>query len=240
MKTTSIAIVFFLALTFLTSCDRETIRASDEVTSLDYAIPDYTTLSVSNAFNVFVTFSETEEGIRIEANENLHDRIVLRKDGNSLVIKLRKFTNVRGNATLNAYIVTKDISSFDLNGASSLILENEWVVQKGNLELSGASDFSGEVRAERLHLDLGGASTTTIFGSTTTMYADLSGSSEIADYNLKVSQLYIDLSGASEAFLSVSESIAIEASGASVLNYKGSALITKQDLSGASEIKNRN
>ncbi|MDB4293186.1 DUF2807 domain-containing protein [Maribacter sp.] len=240
MKTTARVLVFFVALGLLTSCDHETIRASDETTSLDYSIPDYSNLKISHAFNAYVTFSDTEESIRIEANDNLHDRIVVQKDGNSLIIKLKKFTNVKGNATLNAYIVTKDISRFDLSGASSLTLENEWVVQNGDIELSGASNFSGEVRAERLNLDLGGASRTSIFGSTATMYADLSGSSEIVDYDLAVSQLNMDLSGASEAFLSVSESIAIEASGASILNYKGNPVITKQELSGASEIKNRN
>lgn len=240
MKTKSITIVLALFVTFFTSCDHDTIRAEGEVSSLDYSIPEYSELRVSSAFNVYVSFSDTEESIRIDANDNLHDRIVVKRDGNALVIRLKTFTNVRGNATLNAYISTKDIEHFDLGGASRVTLENEWNVERGTLELSGASNFTGEVVADRLNLDMTGASNIDLFGNVDSMDADLSGSSDIKDYDFEVQRLRIELSGASEAFLSVSESIDIEATGASVLNYKGEATITHKDLSGASEIKNRN
>ena len=74
------------------ACDHDTIRASGEVTSLEYSIPEYSELEVSNAFNAYVTFSDTEESIRIEANDNLHDKIVVNQEGNALIIRLKKFT----------------------------------------------------------------------------------------------------------------------------------------------------
>lgn len=240
MKTKSITIILILALGLLISCDHESIRASDEVSTLDYAIPEYSTMHVSSAFNTYVTFSDTEESIRIEANENIHNRIIVQREGNSLVIKLKKFTSIRGNAILNAYIVTKDISNFDISGASKLILENIWNIENGNIELSGDAEFIGEIAANRLNLDTNGASTIDLYGSVVSMHADLSGSSEIKDYDLSVEDLVIDLSGASEAFLSISQTIDIEASGASELNYKGNASIIHKDLSGASKIINNN
>lgn len=236
MKTKAIVFVFLLTLGLLTSCDHDTIRASDEVSSLDYSIPDYSTLKVSNAFNIHVTFSDTEESIRIEANENLHDRIIVKREGSSLVIKLKKFTNVRGNATLNAYIVTKDISNFDISGATKLTLENLWNRADGRIELSGASNFTGEVVVDHLKLDMGGASSLDLFGTVSALDAELSGSSDIRDFDLSVKDLKIKISGASEASLSISESIDIRASGASSLKFKGDAKITYKRLSGASEI----
>jgi len=240
MRTSNFLIGIILALGLLSSCDYDSIRASGEITSLNYNIPDYSRVKISNAFNTYVTFSDTEESIRIEANENLHSKIIVKRDGNALVIRLKKLTNVRGNATLNAYITTKNVAEFDLAGATTLTLENLWDVQNGRVEISGASDFTGEILADRLDLDLGGASAANIYGDVGLMYANLSGSSDIRDYDLMVERLNIDMSGASEAFLSVSESIDIEASGASELNYKGDATIGHKDLSGASEIKNRN
>lgn len=236
MKTKSIVFVLVMTLGFLISCDHESIRASDEVSSLEYSIPDYSTLKVSNAFNANVTFSDTEESIRIEASENLHDRIIVQREGNSLIIKLKKFTNVRGNATLNAYIVTKGISNFDMTGASKLTLENPWNSLDGRIELSGASNFTGEVTVDRLNLDMGGASSLDIYGNANSLDAELSGSSDIRDFDLSVENLKMEMSGASQAFLSISESIDIRASGASSLKFKGDAKITYKRLSGASEI----
>jgi hypothetical protein len=236
MKTNSIVLVVVLALGLLTSCDHETIRAVDEVNSLEYAIPDYSTVKVSNAFNTKVTFSDTEESIRIEANENIHDRIIVQREGNALVIRLKKFTNVRGNATLNAYIVTKDISKFDISGASKLTLENVWNISDGRIELSGASNFKGEVVADRLNLDMRGASGLDLYGNASSLDAELSGSSDIRDFDLSVEDLKMEMSGASEAYLSISKSIDIRASGASSLKFKGDAKITYKRLTGASEI----
>ncbi len=233
-------ITLILSTVLLSSCDHDTIRASGEVTTLEYSIPDYSEMKVSNAFNVYVTFSDTEESIRIEANENLHNKIIVKKEGNALVIRLEKFTTVKGNATLNAYISTKNISTFDLRGASRVTLENEWVHSDARVDLSGASDFTGEVAAERLYLDISGASNLDLFGNVASLNAKLSGSSDVRNYDLSVDNLKIELSGASEAFLSVEETIDIRASGASVLNYKGNASINNQKLSGSSEIRNQN
>jgi len=79
-----------------------------------------------------------------------------------------------------------------------------------------------------------------LFGNTASLNAKLSGSSVLRDYDLNVEHLNIDLSGASEVFLSVNETIDIKGSGASILNYKGSAIVENRELSGSSEVKNRN
>lgn len=236
MKTKIFVFGLVLALGLLTSCDHDTISASDEVSTLDYFIPDYATVRVSSAFNANVTFSDTEESIRIEANENLHNKIIVKREGNALVIKLKPFTNVRGNATLNAYIVTKDISNFDISGASKLTLENQWNISDGRIELSGASNFRGEIETGRLNLDMSGASSLDLYGNASSLDAQLTGSSDIRDFDLSVKDLQLKMSGASEAFLSISESIDIRASGASSLKFKGDATITYKRLTGASEI----
>ena len=239
MKMQKVIIGLTLCLGILSSCDHESIRASGDVTTTEVSFSDYSGLQVSNAFNAYVTFSDTEEKIVIEANDNLHDRIVVKREGNDVVIKLKNFTNIKGSATLNAYITTKNISKLEIKGASSLELENEWISDDTRIELTGASDFIGELSTERLHLNMRGASNADIFGNANSTYADLSGSSELRNYDLSINRLEIDLTGASEAFLSVNESIDIDASGASALNYKGDAEVIHKRLSGASEIRKR-
>ena len=236
MKTKSFLLGLVVLCVFMTSCDHETIRAEGAITTTEVRFSDYSGLRVSNAFNAFVRFSDTEEKIVIEANDNLHDRIIVKKDGDDVVIKLKNFTNVKGNATLNAYITTKNISKIDIAGASTLTLDDEWISEEARIEISGASDFFGELSTDNLRLDISGASNADLFGFAENVRAELSGSSYLRDYDLQVEQLEIDLSGASSASLSVNESIDIEASGASTLRYKGEATVENKDLSGASEI----
>ena len=164
---------------------------------------------MSNAFNAFVTFSETEERIEVEANRNVQDKINVSKEGDLLIVRLDRNTNLRGNVTLNVYITTGNMDRFEASGASNITLENEWIAPEAYIKLSGASGFSGELRTERLQLRTSGASKADIFGSADRLDADLSGSSDLRDYDLAVKQLGIELSGASDAFLTVTDTIDI-------------------------------
>ncbi len=233
---TQISFILLSVLLVFSSCDYEKIYAEGEVTSIKYDINDYNGLRVSDAFHVYVLFSESEEDIRIAANNNLHEKIVVKKDGDELIIRLKDRTSVNGKAVMNAYITTKNLSKFKIDGASRLILENQWEVQDGKITISGASDFKGELLADRLQMNLEGASSVDLFGSISSLEAEISGSSDLLDYDLNISNLNINLYGASTASLSVNESISIKASGASVLNYKGDATIQESELSGSSSI----
>ena len=218
------------------SCDYESVRASGEVSVNEVRLSDYSRLKVSNAFNAYVTFSDTEEKIEVEANDNLHDKIIVNKEGNTLVVRLKRHTNVKGNATMNIFITTKSISHFDISGASTITLENELHSPDVEIELSGASEFSGDLYTNELFIDASGASKTDLFGTTEYLGISLSGSSTVQGYGLVSDQLKMDLSGASDAYLTVSQTIDVEASGASKLYYKGNATVVHKDLSGASEL----
>lgn len=237
MKTKTIVAGMLILLGIFASCEKETIRVTGEVVRTEVNITGYSGLRVSNAFNVNVVFSDTEEKIVLEANVDIQDRIQIRKDGDNLIIKLKNFTNIRGNVTLNVFITTRYIDNFDISGASNLTLDNPLFTRQNiSVELSGASNFTGEIVADELRLDASGASNTDIFGEVGVLNARLSGASTLKEYDLIVDTLNIQLSGASNAFLTVMKRIDIKASGASTLNYQGDAMIDTQNLSGASEI----
>jgi len=236
MKTKSFCIGLILLCGLITSCDHEIIRARGEITTREVNITGYSALKVSDAFNIYIQFSDSKEKIEIEANENLHDKIVVEMANGTLGIRLRNHTSIRGNPTLNAYIVTKRITDFELSGASKVSLESTLAASDVSIELSGASEFTGELDLEQLELEAGGAAHIDLFGKVDKLDASLSGASTLKHYDLLVKALDIRLSGASDAYLSVSETIDIDASGASKLRYKGSPIIDKIKLSGASEI----
>ncbi|MEZ4970955.1 MAG: head GIN domain-containing protein [Flavobacteriaceae bacterium] len=236
MKTKLFYIGSIVLCSLILSCDHEFIKASGAITTREMDYSGYSALKVSDAFNVYVQFSDTEEKIEIEANENLQDRIIVELAEGTLRIKVKNHTSIRGNPTLNAYIMTKRITDFDLSGASKVNLETELVASNASIELTGASEFIGELELGHLELAAAGASQTDLFGQVERLEASLSGASTLKNYDLSVKALDIQLSGASNASLSVTETIDIEASGASKLRYKGSPVINKRKLSGASEI----
>ena len=78
MKTKSVVIGLVILSSLITSCDHESIRAKGAVTVNELQLSGYTGLEVSHAFEAYVKFSDSEEKIEIEANDNLHDKIIVR------------------------------------------------------------------------------------------------------------------------------------------------------------------
>ena len=90
----TITALFLLALVF--ACETEKINPSANVTIQDRTIDVYSGIKVSTVFIVDVTFSDTENKIEIEANDNLHAYIDVYTDAGDLVIKLKDNTNITG------------------------------------------------------------------------------------------------------------------------------------------------
>lgn len=230
-----------MAATILfSSCDHQVITALDEVTTVEYAFSDYQRLEISGDFEVYVRFSETEESIAITANDNLHRKIDVFKSGNTLKIGLENKVTLRGNPTLRAFITTKNITDFEVYGDSSVDVEDFIIADNASITVHGDSHFIGEMDVERLQVDLRGDSTANLFGYAENVNARLSGHSTLRDYDLQVADLVIDLTGDSQASLSISGTIDVEASGDSVLNYQGNATIVHQHLTGDSKVRQRN
>ena len=221
----------------LNSCEiNDRIIPSGNVTTEAKYFSGYDKLDVSNAFTVFVNFSDTEEIIEIEAEENLHTYITVRKVGDVLYIGLQDHVHIWGNATLNVYITTKQVVDYRVSGASEIIVDDKISAGSVSIDLSGASNFRGDLEVDNANVYASGASGIELEGTANTFDANVSGASSIKDYNLAVNDLYIDLSGASDAFLTINDRIYVNASGASTLYFKGTGVIADQDLSGASEV----
>lgn len=239
MKNTLIFSIVSLIFLFMSSCVYETIRPDNKITTRTVSFSEYSGLRVSDAFDVYIVFSDHEERISIEANRNIQDYIEVGKKGDYLNISLKNHTRLRGDVTLTAHITTRLLTHFDVSGASQLYLNNKLESENVAIELSGASGFSGEVYANYLNLEGSGASTFDLSGSIGHLESRVSGASTVMNFDLYTDQLDLKLSGASNAYLTVRELIDFKGSGASTLYYKGDALLNKVDVSGASQIVNK-
>jgi hypothetical protein len=226
----------------LFSCDvyDEHVRPSGPVTTRNETFTDYDMIEASHAFQVYVSFSDSEESIEIEANDNLHQYIEVKKVNDALHIGLQDNVSIRGSATLNAYITTRHVSAYSGSGATRFILESPILSDEVYVNLSGASVFNGDIEVANLIADLSGASIMNVAGSADMFEIEASGASAFKDYSFEANKLDADISGASHMSITVDNEIYIEASGASSLKYKGSAVIKSQNLSGASTIKQMN
>ena len=198
----------------------------------------YTKLDVSNAFDVTVSDQVTD--VVVTVGELAHDRVVVRVVDGELQIGFKPNTNYSGKA--KAVIPATVLRKLDLSGASSFTgdLRGDDV----DIELSGASTYRGTVEATELDIDLSGASDAILSGACQTkMEIDLSGASTLKAANLSAMSVYGEMSGASDADVTVCSDLNVELSGASTLTYGTSSEdchpVVNCSTSGASTVQPR-
>jgi hypothetical protein len=112
------------------------------------------------------------------------------------------------------------LESLDIGGATRLTSKNEIVVQDIHVEASGASDLKLDLKSTGLTADFSGASNVNITGTSDRANIDISGAAD-ADLNgFSIKDARIDNSGAANLEITISESLKVDGSGASMTLYK--------------------
>ena len=220
----SLSAIFALGL-LLISCEREqhSIVPSGDVTIIEKNITGFDALDVSDNFTVFVQFSDSEESVRIEADDNFSDHIVVEKIGSTLHIGLEGIQSIRGQKTLNDYVTTATLKDIEVSGDSEVRLGNELQNEQVKVNLSGDSQLQGHISANRLEVSISGDSKMTL------------------DNMMQGESAFLTLRGDSE-FEGSFDVITFDAlvTGDSRLDIIGEADIAKIEAKGSSEVRSYN
>jgi hypothetical protein len=200
------------------------------------AIPveSFTRVVVNNGFDVNVSAGEVD-GVTLRIDDNLADKVDVAVTGDTLRIALAPRTSVR-DATLGADVTVRALSKIEQSGGTVVHLADGASADEFDVKMSGGSKLDAALHNTNVDLDLSGASHVTLSGRATRVALEGNGASVLEAGTLQVNDAGISLSGASQATVSVSNTISADLSGASLLRYLGSPTIVRQSVTGSSSI----
>lgn len=227
-----LGVTFVVLVIVGTACDQ--VSGSGNVVTRQIDSGPFSELEVSHGFTVNVTVGSSEQ-VTVRVDDNLIDLLDIAVSGDTLRVGLESGTDA-SDATLEADITVSSLTKLGGSGASTIRLVDPL---GGTLAvmLSGASQVTGPIQIEGGSLEMSGASRADLTGSATTFDATLSGASSLTATELSIGDLTIDLSGASNAEVTVTGSLSAAASGASTLRYAGSPTVARSDGSDDSTIE---
>jgi hypothetical protein len=230
--------VLVAILVVFTSCEKDDFNVipSSKITTTNFSASDISQLDVSDVFKVYVSFSETEESVQVEANENIHHLIEMRQSGNKLIIGLNKNTNISGALVLNIYIKTATLTMVKAERASSIEFQNLLETSQLDVEITDAAKVSGSIEVDDLVANLIGLSKLNISGNSDSFDIDAAGASEMTGFDFVTNNLKANLNGSCNISLTTNQKLDVSASGNSNVYYKGNGIIDKQNLKDASTI----
>lgn len=144
-----------------------------------------------------------------------------------------------GNKKIKAYVTVTELNKLELSGGSIGKIIDELSVSKLDLECHGGSIVNGKINASDLSLDLTGGSIATISGAFANADIEASGGSIVKDFDAAADICKIDASGGSVINFTVNKELTADATGGSIISYKGTGIIKSVDTSGGSIIKKK-
>jgi hypothetical protein len=144
-----------------------------------------------------------------------------------------------GKRKMKAYVSFISLDKLIASGACDVRVTGTIASSILEINISGASDFKGDVNVNRLIIDQSGASDAVISGKAYEVKAETSGASDLKAYNLVAENCTARASGASDIRISVNLELNAHATGASGIYYKGDAVIKDMHSSGASSISRK-
>ena len=192
-------------------------------------------ISVSDAFDVYIT-QGNEEGVAVSsADGKEQDRIEVAVKNGILTIGLKKGYN--GRKRLAAYVSFKTLTKMRFSDACDVYVEGVLKTDNLTITCSGASDLKKvHLDVKNLTVDLSSASDMTVLGSVQNLKVQASGASEFHGVDLTAETCDARASGASEIRITVNRSLQAQASGASEIRYRGNAALDEIKASGGAGI----
>lgn len=236
-----LALLMFIGATTVTRAQNDknvVVDANAEVRKAS----GFSAIELSGAIDLYLS-QGTEEAVAISASsDEIKARIRTEVKGNTLHIYFDgKGLNWKtwGNNKMKAYVTFRKLNRLESSGACNIKTTDAIKTEELTVELSGASDFTGEVAVTKLKLNLSGASNMRVSGAAASTSIDASGACVVRGYDLKTDMCKIDASGASNIYVTVNKELNAGASGGSNISYKGAGIIRDISSSGGASIKRR-
>lgn len=206
-------------------------------------VSGFHTIRVEDGIDLYLTQSD-EEAVAVSAGR-LEDRDKIKTIVENGVLRIYYNNNglvITGwrNRYLRAYVSVKTLQELRASGGSDAYAESGLTVKDFKLHTSGGSDFRGTVNADNLELRASGGSDIRISGKTINLRAISSGGSDIHGFDLIAENAFITSSGGSDARITVTHELGVEASGGSDVDYKGNPVIKYKSSSGGGSVTKRN
>ena len=231
----SINLIFFLFIGFNAVAQKQFIVDPDAV--LREIAGSFSTIKVSSGIHVYLSKGEVE-AVAVSASDEKYKEGIKTVVINGILNVFYQGEKMRSgnNFKMNVYIAYKTLEQIQASGASNVYVAGIMELPLLNVQMSGASEFKGEIRINELNVKLSGASDMKIYGVATNVNIESSGASDVKAYDLYTENCNIKSSGASDVNITVNKEISANASGASNIYYKGQAELKVKQSSGASSI----
>jgi len=231
-KNLAALLCLFLAFNLL-SCECED-PGPVQRTEKEFDMIDFDRVEITSALDVRVEQSNVYSA-QVRGDRRNVDDLDVYKSGSTLIIKFDDNSN-RNHETF-VTITMPHLEGVNFSAASSSKVNGFESDKDLDLYVSGASVCQLSVGYREVNLNLSGASSLVMSGLGDEINAEISGASVLTAFDYPVRQADVNVSGASNGKVTVTDELKVAAEGASSLIYRGNPSVSTSVSGGSAVIK---
>jgi len=222
-----------IILLLFSACNTDCIQGSGNQVTQERQVEPFTSVDVSGSIKL-VLQQDSVQQLLITADDNIQEHIKTRVKGGKLTVELN---NICDAGPVKVYAKAKTFTGVSGSGAVEISSADRINAEDFSLDLSGSSKVSLDISAANVTTNASGSSEITLTGQAASHRIGLSGSGRVNAFDFVVADYSIEASGSSKMYINVLNSLDVNTSGSSDIEYRGNPQHVNNKQSGAGSLK---
>ncbi len=214
----------------------DSVTGNGNVIADDRAVSGFNGLKVSSGIDVYIT-QGSEEGLTIEADENLHD--IIKTDVKGGILNIYSTKGIRMAKAKKVYLDYIDLDEISISSAGDVKGQNLVTAEKLKLSLSSAGDLVLDLHAEEVDVNISSSGNARLSGTTDYLRANLSSAGDLHAFDLVALNGNVSVSSAGDARVHITEKARFRSSSAGDIVYMGKPEILDINTSSAGSVRRK-
>lgn len=226
-----IALVLMSCQFVTVDIERHTLRGSGDVKTETRAVKNFERVVLEDRGELTLIQGD-EEGLTIEADDNLLPLIRTETHGRELVLEIDDGYNVIGDATIRYTLKVKELNHVSVVGAG-IVTADALEANNLTLRVAGSGNMTiSDLTAETLNVEASGSGNYTLEGAVRQQSVTINGAGNYLAGDLESQEARLTISGAGNATLWAEDQLDIQVNGFGNVGYYGSPKISQKMAGG--------
>jgi Putative auto-transporter adhesin, head GIN domain len=226
------------ALILTVSCSHG-IRGNGNVINETRSIGSFNRIDADGAFALVLHQGNTES-VKVEADENLQSYIIVRTEGNTLYLDMKKHSNFGDIKKMVIHVTFKELSAIRSNIVGALETPDTIRVNELQVKANSVGRTQLLISGNKLDANINSVGSSNFAGQVADASIINKGVGQLNARDLKAGNLVFDNSGVGSAQVYAEKTISINSSGVGSVTYYGPAQVTKLNSSGVGKVSSGN
>ncbi len=198
------------------------VKGNGEVTKKEVAIKDFNRLGIEGVFDV-VLIQGSKAKLEVETDDNLHEYITAKNEGEALILGLKEGTQIRKSKKMVLYVTIVELKKLHMEGVGDISCENSLKADDLEFEIAGVGDTHLKLDCKNVEGNLTMVGDVLISGKVDNAILNNSGVGDLMADNLKAKKLTLNNAGIGDVSVYAEEKYNINNTGIGDVKYKGEA-----------------